>query len=438
MVIGLAAVCAGAIALPGPAHAAFPGSNGLIAFDSRRTTAYFQIYTMADDGSAQTRILAESANDTQPIWSPSGKKIAYVSDASGAQQIWTMGANGSNPTQLTSAGVNTSPTWSPDGSRIAFVSSRSGNNEIWAMRANGSSQVQVTHDLVDDEDPSWSVTNVLAYAGNATGAYNVYTISPKGMGETQLTNSTYSARYPDWSPDGTQIAFTEVDPATGNSHPQVWAMAANGSGQLALTNDPYDNYVSAWSPDGTKIAFISLRGSPANRDIFVMDANGTNEADLTNNAAGDFYPSWQPIVNPQPDVAVRFSSSSTWTGSGVFSSDGTGETLIRRAAAGKATTFVVRITNAGDVPDTITVQGCATTAKMSATYSAGGKNITVAMASGRYRIASLAIGASKSISVTLSLRGHPTPGSTQTCLVMATSRLVRTKLDTVGIALRAR
>jgi len=63
-------------------------------------------------------------------------------------------------TQLTTSGVNTMPAWSPDGSKVAFVSNRSGYNEVFSMDADGSSQIQLTHDSADDEDPSWSVNNV--------------------------------------------------------------------------------------------------------------------------------------------------------------------------------------------------------------------------------------------------------------------------------------
>ncbi len=371
LVSGLAVAVGLLGAMPGTANAAFPGANGLIAFASNRS-GHFQIYTMSTNGSGQTLVLTDASNDTQPSWSPAGSRLAFVSDASGHDQIYTLNADGGGVTELTATGVNTSPVWSPDGTKIAFVSNRTGNNEIWVMRSNGSSQVRLTHDSADDEDPSWSVNNETAYATNKTGAYNVYTISPTGSGETQLTFSVSPgwARYPDWSPDGTKIAFTSVAPSTGNNHPQVWVMNANGSGQAAITNDPYDNFVSAWSPDGTKIAFMSLRG---NRETSSMNANGTSETDLTNDPSGDFYPSWQPVVNPKPDARIKASSSSAWIGAGVYSSDGSGETITRKATPGTQVSFVVRVKNAGDVTDSYTLSGCASGPTLEATYSTGGR-----------------------------------------------------------------
>jgi len=53
------------------------------------------------------------------VWSPDDKKIAFVSDRDGSQEIYVMNADGSNASRLTDAG-GIQPTWSPDGARIAF------------------------------------------------------------------------------------------------------------------------------------------------------------------------------------------------------------------------------------------------------------------------------------------------------------------------------
>ncbi len=49
-----------------------------------------------------------------------------------------------------------SPVWSPDGRKIAFVSDRDFNNEIYIMNADGSNQTRITFNNADDNHPSWS------------------------------------------------------------------------------------------------------------------------------------------------------------------------------------------------------------------------------------------------------------------------------------------
>ena len=80
------------------------------------------------------------------MFSPDGKKIAFITSRSGSLQIWLMNTDGSDQHQLTfSSGTNYFPTWSPDGSRIAFRSDRDGNPEIYSMRADGSDVQRLTN-----------------------------------------------------------------------------------------------------------------------------------------------------------------------------------------------------------------------------------------------------------------------------------------------------
>ncbi len=55
--------------------AAFPGTNGKIAFSSNRD-GNAEIYVMDADGGGQTRLTDNPAPDGEPAWSPDGTKIA--------------------------------------------------------------------------------------------------------------------------------------------------------------------------------------------------------------------------------------------------------------------------------------------------------------------------------------------------------------------------
>jgi Tol biopolymer transport system component len=108
-----AALATGLLALvwTKPAEAAFPGSNGKIAFVSFRDEN-FEIYIMNPNGSMQTRLTNNSAGDDEPAFSPNGKKIAF-SRGGGNSEIYKMNAaNGSMQTQLTnSPKVDSDPDW---------------------------------------------------------------------------------------------------------------------------------------------------------------------------------------------------------------------------------------------------------------------------------------------------------------------------------------
>jgi Tol biopolymer transport system component len=122
----------------GAAVAAFPGSNGKIAFMSSRS-GNFDIYTMR--GTTVIQLTTDPADDTRPSWSADGKRIVFVSTRTGSMGSVDLpdavGVHGTGVTQVTTSSTNTDPDWSPDGQRITFVSFRTGNAEIFAMNADG-------------------------------------------------------------------------------------------------------------------------------------------------------------------------------------------------------------------------------------------------------------------------------------------------------------
>ena len=123
-------------------HVIYDGDRGLVNLDlvENRTWA-----------------LTEDFNDRSPVYSPDGTKIAVSYRQDDHWEVHVMNADGSNRQRLTETSYiewvqqqlrgeqpyshnNASPTWSPDGSQIAFVTDRSGAWEIWLMNADGSNQ----------------------------------------------------------------------------------------------------------------------------------------------------------------------------------------------------------------------------------------------------------------------------------------------------------
>src|SRR6185503_1731729 len=101
--------------LPAVAHAAFPGTNGKLAFGSARSgyPADNDLYTMADDGAAATRITSMNLDELNPSWSPSGAEIAFERNNGLRSDIWIAQTDGTNLRQLTThPGNDTRPAFS--------------------------------------------------------------------------------------------------------------------------------------------------------------------------------------------------------------------------------------------------------------------------------------------------------------------------------------
>src|SRR6266542_3810724 len=88
------AILAGSLSAADRAAAAFLGDNGKIAFASNRD-GNWEIYAMNADGSGQTDLTNNLANDTQPAWSADGQKLDFTSDRDGNEEIYVMNTDGS-------------------------------------------------------------------------------------------------------------------------------------------------------------------------------------------------------------------------------------------------------------------------------------------------------------------------------------------------------
>ena len=123
-----------------------PGTNGDVAFDSTRSGNQ-DVWIAGADGSNPTQLTSNSAGDLDPTWSPDGTQIAFTSYRTGNGDLYVIDADGTNVTQLTSGGAfDGEPAWSPDGTQIAFSSTRSGNLDIWLLTIATGATTQLTTD----------------------------------------------------------------------------------------------------------------------------------------------------------------------------------------------------------------------------------------------------------------------------------------------------
>ena len=116
------------------------------------------LYTMPVAGGTATRLTSGPAFDSQPRYSPDGKRIVFLSDRSGAENVWICDADGKNTKALTRGTNNlyASPEWTPDGSYIV-VSRSSGVlgsvYELWLIHKDGGSGTAMLRVQVGPNQP---------------------------------------------------------------------------------------------------------------------------------------------------------------------------------------------------------------------------------------------------------------------------------------------
>ena len=100
------------------------------------------LYRIPAQGGEARALTRGMAFDSQPVFSPDGRDIAFISDRSGSENIWVIAGDGSNPRQLTDLdedSVFASPAWSADGKSIFVSRYRAANNgfELWRYKVAG-------------------------------------------------------------------------------------------------------------------------------------------------------------------------------------------------------------------------------------------------------------------------------------------------------------
>jgi len=182
---------------------------------------------------------SSSRLDSNPRFSPNGRRVAFVSDRSGTYQIWVANADGSGAFQLTSvtAPFVGSPSWSPDGSTILFDGTKNGHFEVYAVSAAGGTPRRLMGSGTQDAVASFSRDRRWIYfTSNRTGEYQIWRIPAEGGEPVQWTRR--GGRVARESTDGRQLFFAKTTPAGWLS---VWRMSAAGGEETEILG-PVWNY----------------------------------------------------------------------------------------------------------------------------------------------------------------------------------------------------
>jgi Tol biopolymer transport system component len=231
----------------------------------------------------------------QPSWSPHGWRIAYwgVELPRARRLIWTVLADPADPADANSsaapvpvtkgASLDWNPVWSPDGRVLYFVSDRSGIMNLWRVaidersgRVLGEPEPVTTSAQAGMMPSIASSGRSIAFAGDDSLAVleavafdpvrGVVVHPAVGIYETKRLVLNFDA-----SPDGRWLAF-----ATAVPREDIWMVHPDGSGLRQLVGDGYKNRQPSWSPDGRRLAFYTNRSG--RWEIWTVRADGSGLA----------------------------------------------------------------------------------------------------------------------------------------------------------------
>lgn len=189
------------------------------------------LYTLPIAGGTATRLTSGMAYDGQPRFSPDGKRVVFVSDRSGGDNVWLISLNGKDTTQLTqgNSADYVSPEWTPDGKYVVVSRAGSlfGTAKLWMYHVDGGNGIPLgsTQGPVKylgaafgkDGRYVWYASRIGDWSYNALGAQYQLGVYDRETGKSsQMSTRLGSAFRPTLSPDGRYLVYaTRYQTRTG-------------------------------------------------------------------------------------------------------------------------------------------------------------------------------------------------------------------------------
>ncbi|MBW4026575.1 MAG: peptidase S41 [Acidobacteria bacterium] len=280
-----------------------------------------------DAQAAYRKLLQGDAKHAWPMWSADGKRLYYMSDKSGTQNIWqvsstggaekqlthfkdgrvlfpSIGYNGKEivfernhaiwkmstangkaaPVSITLHGVSSTPdvrhehlsrfeevAVSPDGKKAAAIS----HGEVFAYPVkDGGEAERITHTVAAESDLHWSPDSKrIAYVSERSGHNQIFEYDFTTQKEHALTPGTADDEAPQYSPDGKMLAYVRAER-------ELHVITLNGEHDALIATDKFQYPVIEWSPDSQWLAYAYF-GADAFRNIKVVPAAGGTAQPIT-------------------------------------------------------------------------------------------------------------------------------------------------------------
>ena len=277
-----------------------------IAFVSKRGTQHSQIYAMDSDGTHVHRLTEVSGAKSAPRFTPDGKSILFLC----AGEVWEVGLKGERPERVLptehQAGIGRSVEgeftyrWaeeSPEGSLLAAVQSLEDHEiAIW-MKPGDEAPVPIVHVAGQGRVVLGGEMVCAAWQPGSEKLALTLTDS-EGSGVMAIADmETESVRpvlmgalgSPSWSPDGSAVVAEHLKRNGPGDYSSIGLVLADLSAETARPIVRGAAKCPIWSPDGKRILYT------LGRDICSFDIESKKITNLTKGRGSNYSPAPSPV-----------------------------------------------------------------------------------------------------------------------------------------------
>ena len=193
---------------------------------------------------------------------PDGQTVAFVSDITGALELWTVSAKGGWPNQLTNLNERVeSIRWSPDGKWIVFTSDYGGNErrDLFRVPSSGGRVEKLTDTKLSESEPRFSPDGKrLAFTADPDREFlfQLHVMELETRKIKQLTKEPVNVQMPVWSKDGKMIAVTR----SGDDQKGELLLIDADTGAKVVVEPPVKDGIlwpQEFSPDGKSLLLLA-------------------------------------------------------------------------------------------------------------------------------------------------------------------------------------
>ncbi|HSE62641.1 MAG TPA: protein kinase [Thermoanaerobaculia bacterium] len=246
--------------------------NGLLVYQPVSSSGVSQLAWFDRNGS-ETGHLGPPANQSNPRISPDGKRVAVdiVDPQTGNNDIWIYDAAGGIPTRFTSnPAFDNQPIWSPDGSRIFFMSLRSKHPDLYLKIASGAADEELILESEAAKYPTdWSPDGrFLLFRSLDPGTnFELWTMGVGGDRKpTPFLKASFGVSHGQFSPDGRWVAYNsnesgkwEIYVSSFPGPGGTWRVSMAGGSEPRWRRDGKELFYLA--PDG-KLMAVAVKEGP--------------------------------------------------------------------------------------------------------------------------------------------------------------------------------